>query len=301
MPVHATTVSPERFRHAIGHFATGVTVVTAADGDRQFGTTASAVSSLSLAPPMLLVCLSKQSVTGAAIGELRTFAVSVLAQGQDELARRFAGKGDDKFAGVDVVRGESGAPLLAEALAQFECHVVEEVTGGTHTVFLAAVDAARTREGAAPLTYFRGGFGFFVSPFTFAAIEDAFRGRLAIQLGAADLTVGRLDRAQLAELRLLMERTLESLPLDLWLESNRAFHERAIELAGSPVLLDGYRRLAVPELMTAVELSEEQGGPEWAIDHVALMDAYERGDLPAAHAALVSDTQRAIDRYRGAS
>jgi flavin reductase (DIM6/NTAB) family NADH-FMN oxidoreductase RutF len=145
------------FRDIIGRFASGVTVITVDHADQSYGTTASAVCSLSLEPPMLLVCLNKASSTGQAIAAARHFAVNILGEGQADAAMRFAGKGD-KFAGQRVVRGVAGQPLLGDALANLECRVVEEVTGGTHTVFLGEVEYATGRHGA-PLAYFRGQFG----------------------------------------------------------------------------------------------------------------------------------------------
>ena len=151
-------LAPEEFRDIIGHFASGVTVVTALHDDTPYGTTASAVSSLSLEPPMLLVCLNRQSSTGRAIGAARRFAVNILGEDQPDAAMRFARKGPDKFKDARIVPGEWDEPLLADALATLECTVVEEVTGGTHTVFLAEVHRASARAGA-PLAYFRGQFG----------------------------------------------------------------------------------------------------------------------------------------------
>jgi flavin reductase (DIM6/NTAB) family NADH-FMN oxidoreductase RutF len=153
-------VDENLFRDAISRFATGVTIVTTRVDSHDHGTTASAVSSLSLDPPMLLICLNKSSVTQSAIHEAGFFAVNVLGDEQADLAHQFARKGDEKFAGVDLTRQETGAPLLTEALAYFECRVVELATGGTHTVFLAEVVHAAAREGT-PLTYFRGRFGRF--------------------------------------------------------------------------------------------------------------------------------------------
>jgi DNA-binding GntR family transcriptional regulator len=314
---------------------------------------------------MLLVCLNRESATGRAVEQTGHFAVNVLAQDQGALARHFASRSADKFAGLDVADGEHGVPLLADALAQFECRVGEHVTGGTHSVFLAEVVAARTREGEAPLAYFRGEFGrlelqqdagaharlrerlldrrlpigepldadalaaeldlspkavrrslarlsgeglvdrdgagaFVVPSLTFAAVEDAFRARLAIQCDAADLTVGRLGADDLAGLRALMEATLalEPTPMGAWLAANAAFHERMIELAGSPALLDSYRRLTVPGIMSRSLLTDEHADPAMASDHQALMEAYERGELEAARAALSSDTDRAIALHR---
>jgi len=148
----------ERFREVIGHFASGVTVVTARDGDRAHGTTASAVCSLSLEPPMLLVCMNRASATGAAIDRGGRFAVNILSAEQAPLAVRFARPGGD-FAGLAVETGAGGEPLLAEALAAIECRVVERAAGGTHQVFIAAAERAEARPGAAPLAYFRGEFG----------------------------------------------------------------------------------------------------------------------------------------------
>jgi len=155
---HPACVEVDAFRDAIGRFLTGVTIVTTQLDGEDFGTTASAVTSLSLEPPMLLVCLNATSDTRNAILDRRTFAVSVLADHQQQLARRFADKGRGKFAGVEIARGPSGAPLVDGALASLDCRVSDTITGGTHTVFLAHVIEAWARDGA-PLAYFRGGFG----------------------------------------------------------------------------------------------------------------------------------------------
>lgn len=154
----ATTVGKQVFRDVVGRFASGVTVITTSAGGQQFGTTASAMSSLSLDPPMLLICLNRTSSTQAAVLESGTFAVNILSDGQEALAGQFARKGDDKFAGVAVRHGDTGAPLLDGSLATLECRTVETVTGGTHTVFLAEVLTAEARD-LDPLTYFRGRFG----------------------------------------------------------------------------------------------------------------------------------------------
>lgn len=154
----ATTVGKQVFRDVVGRFASGVTVITTSAGGQQFGTTASAMSSLSLDPPMLLICLNRTSSTQAAVLESGTFAVNILSDGQEPLAGQFARKGDDKFTGVAVRYGHTGAPILDGSLATLECRTVETVTGGTHTVFLAEVLTAEARD-LDPLTYFRGRFG----------------------------------------------------------------------------------------------------------------------------------------------
>jgi flavin reductase (DIM6/NTAB) family NADH-FMN oxidoreductase RutF/DNA-binding GntR family transcriptional regulator len=152
-------MSPTEFRDIIGHFASGVTVITALHEGQPYGTTASAVSSLSLDPPMVLICLNKTSSTQKAVAGSQRFAVNILGEDQADEAMRFATKSAaDKFKGVALTDGEWGEPLLGDALAILECRVVEEVTGGTHSVFLAEVDRASARAGT-PLAYFRGQFG----------------------------------------------------------------------------------------------------------------------------------------------
>ena len=153
-----TGVADERFREVIGHFASGVTVITALDGSRPRGTTASAVCSLSLEPPMLLVCLNRASATGAAIDLSGHFTVNILSEEQADVAARFARPGGH-FDGLAIATGTHGEPLLAEALATIECRVVERAVGGTHTIFIAEADRAEARRAAAPLAYFRGEFG----------------------------------------------------------------------------------------------------------------------------------------------
>lgn len=150
----------ETFRHVIGHFASGVTVITARHGDEDFAATASAVSSLSLEPPMLLVCLNTRGTTQRAIHGSRAFGVNILDEDQGELAERFASSKGPTFEGLNIERGQAGIPLLADSLAYCECRVAEDVVAGTHRVFLADVSRAVSREGS-PLTYFRGTFGRF--------------------------------------------------------------------------------------------------------------------------------------------
>ena len=125
------------FRHVIGHFASGVTVITTRHDGQDFGMTASAVSSLSMDPPMLLVCINRRNPTQQAVSASRVFAVNILDESQAELAERFGRPGPDKFAGMERIYGRFGAPVLEHALAYMECRVVEDVTGGTHSVFLS--------------------------------------------------------------------------------------------------------------------------------------------------------------------
>lgn len=158
------------FRDVVGHFASGVTVITTADGEQLFGTTVSAVSSLSSDPPMMLICLNRSSVTHDAVRKTGRYAINILSAAQGEIARVFARKGDDKFAGIGHTVTEHGLPLLNDTLASIECVVDETATGGTHTIFLGRVVSATAR-GGEPLAYYRGSFGKLEQALETAAYE----------------------------------------------------------------------------------------------------------------------------------
>lgn len=148
------------FRDVVGHFASGVTVITTSHEQRRHGVTASAVSSLSMDPPMLLVCLNRQRAANEAVRASGVFAVNILSEEQGELATQFATSHPDKFRNVRLATGALDVPLLVDALAVLECTVREQVDIATHTVFFAEVRAAQSSPGS-PLTYFRGKFGRF--------------------------------------------------------------------------------------------------------------------------------------------
>jgi flavin reductase (DIM6/NTAB) family NADH-FMN oxidoreductase RutF len=147
------------FRRVMGHFATGVTVITTHDGKGRFaGLTANAVSSVSLTPPLVLVCVDKTSETYSFFGQSRVFAINVLTQKQETLSRRFAKSGGEKFEGVGYRQGLTGAPLLEGALAHLECELRYDFDAGDHSIFVGqAVEIAANDDGE-PLLYFRGGY-----------------------------------------------------------------------------------------------------------------------------------------------
>ena len=154
-------LTPAEFRDVIGHFASGVTIVTSHDGQRPYATTVSAVASLSLDPPMILVCMDLLSETGQAIAASGRMAVAILGDDQADIAAHFALSPDsceDRFEGVAIYDGPDGVPLLTDALATLECEVTEQIAGETHLVFLAEVEHGSARAGT-PLAYYRGQFG----------------------------------------------------------------------------------------------------------------------------------------------
>ena len=186
-------MDPLVFRQAIGHFASGVTIITTRERSTNYGLTASAVTSLTLEPPMLLVCINKNTGTQAVISRTRVFAVNILDEGQADLAYKFAKPQTDKFQGVEFSYGIFGEPLLTGALAHIECRVVADVEAGTHRVFLAEVDNARTYVGS-PLTYFRGKFGRFGQ-----AQDEAIYREMRQHVLDRELTLGEtLDPYELA-------------------------------------------------------------------------------------------------------
>jgi len=154
------TVDPQRLRDVMGRFPTGVAVVACDGPDGPSGLTTSALASVSLDPPLLLVCLDNGSRTLDAVRDARRFSVSVLRDGQDALALRFASKAQmgDKFAGVAVERHD-GVPVLADALAWFACELRELLPGGDHVIAIGAITAlGADPSGGRPLLHHRGAF-----------------------------------------------------------------------------------------------------------------------------------------------
>src|SRR4051794_7183554 len=129
-------VDPMEFRRTVGCFATGVTVITATDGDGiPRGLTANAFSSLSLDPLLILICVDHKSTTFPTLSQVGAFAVNVLDETQKDLSQRFAGKSEDKFVGVEFHFGRTGAPILSGSLAVLECTKTEAYVAGDHTIF----------------------------------------------------------------------------------------------------------------------------------------------------------------------
>ena len=158
-------IDESEFRRVIGHFATGVCVVTSCrDDGAACGLTMSAVSAVSLNPTLVLVCVDHGSDSLEWIEAAGYYAVNVLEEGHGEtLARRFAGGGaEEKFRGTAWRAERTGAPVLDEALAWMDCRVTAALPGGDHTIFIGEVLAADAREGT-PLLYYRGGYGRFES------------------------------------------------------------------------------------------------------------------------------------------
>jgi flavin reductase (DIM6/NTAB) family NADH-FMN oxidoreductase RutF len=143
-------------RNIMGHFVTGVTVITTRDTEgKPFGLTANAFSSLSLDPPLVLICVDKKVDCYACFEGSKVFAINFLSEEQEHLSRRFATKGIEKFEGLSYKTGECGIPLLEGAMGYIECKLLNGYDGGDHTIYVGEVlDAAAS--GERPLLFFKG-------------------------------------------------------------------------------------------------------------------------------------------------
>jgi flavin reductase (DIM6/NTAB) family NADH-FMN oxidoreductase RutF len=154
MPVNKT-----QFRTALSRFASGVTVVTTRDADaRPLGITVSAFSSLSLEPPLVLICIDSKAYAHNAFNESGVFVVNILGAEQEDLSRLFASREPDKFQGLGFTEGINGVPVLSAALANIECRLKHAYEGGDHTIFVGEVENITVREDGHPLLYYRGGY-----------------------------------------------------------------------------------------------------------------------------------------------
>lgn len=155
-------VDPGEFRRVLGHFATGVTVVTAYDEMGPAGFACQSFASLSLDPPLIAFMVARTSTTWPRIAGAGTFCVNVLGAHQGELCRGFAVSGADKFAGVPYDRAPvTGSPRLESVPAWIDCTIQAVHTGGDHLIVVGRVAALGAADEAAPLLFHRGMFGRF--------------------------------------------------------------------------------------------------------------------------------------------
>jgi flavin reductase (DIM6/NTAB) family NADH-FMN oxidoreductase RutF len=152
-------VDPHAMREGLGHFASGVTVVTAVTEDGPIGFTCQSFSSLSLDPPLVTFAPARTSQTWPRVQEIGRFCVNVLAEGQDDLSQRFARSGDDKFEGVSWLPSPHGHPVLKGVVAWIDAELWAEYDGGDHTIVVARVLDLGADPERRPLLYHRGAYG----------------------------------------------------------------------------------------------------------------------------------------------
>lgn len=155
-----SAVDRDTYRDVISNLMSGVSIISTQRGDERYGVTASSVTSLSMDPASILVCLNQRLSITNIISETGSFAINILGEHQGELASQFATSHSDKFRGTSLAQGSLGNPILTDALAHLECRVMERKDYATHAIFIAQVESATSLAGT-PLAYFRSSFGRF--------------------------------------------------------------------------------------------------------------------------------------------
>jgi flavin reductase (DIM6/NTAB) family NADH-FMN oxidoreductase RutF len=151
--------SSTEFRSALGMFATGVTIVTARTADGKLvGLTANSFNSVSMSPPLVLWSLARSAGSMEAFSTGSHYAINILGADQQDLAKQFATKGHDRFAGVQFLPGAGGAPLIQGAAATFECFNRSRYEEGDHVIFVGEVERCGYQPGASPLLFHGGKF-----------------------------------------------------------------------------------------------------------------------------------------------
>lgn len=160
--LRGVAVDPGSYRRILGHFLSGVAIVTGIDAEGPVGLAVNSFTAVSLAPPLVAFFPAVRSTSWPRIRPGGRFCVNILAHDQEDVCRRFATSGGDKFAGLHWSSAPSGAPLLEGCIAWIDCTLESEHPAGDHTLALGRVIALRAREDAdTPLAYYRGGYGRF--------------------------------------------------------------------------------------------------------------------------------------------
>jgi len=164
-------IEPRHFRETLGHYPTGVAVITAMTDDGPVGMVVGSFTSVSLDPPLVAFMPQRTSVTFERLRNATSFCVNVLAADQEQICRRFASRGEDKFAGVTWSEAPSGAPRLENVVAWVDCTFESTVEAGDHYIVVGRVQAVDVVRPALPLLFFQGGYGRFTLPSLMAGAE----------------------------------------------------------------------------------------------------------------------------------
>ena len=154
-------IGAARYRQVLGHFATGVTVITTAGGDGPAGLAVNSFTSVSIDPPLVAFCVAQDSSTWPRIRARGWFCVNILSENQEDLCRVFAGRGRNRFEGVGWRAAGSGGPIIAGVLAWLDCAVEAEHVEGDHLIVVGRVHEMGVDHEGRPLVFYRGGYGRF--------------------------------------------------------------------------------------------------------------------------------------------
>lgn len=151
------------YRTVLGHFATGVVIVTAMDGDEPVGMAANSFTSVSLEPPLVLFCAAGSSSTWPRIETSGKWAANILDEDGEEVCRLFAQKGADRFARIAYTPGRTGSPILEDALAFVDCETIAKHDAGDHVIVVGRIVELGYQHEGKPLLFYRGGYGRYES------------------------------------------------------------------------------------------------------------------------------------------
>jgi 3-hydroxy-9,10-secoandrosta-1,3,5(10)-triene-9,17-dione monooxygenase reductase component len=151
------------YRTVLGHFATGVVIITAIDGDEPVGMAANSFTSVSLDPPLVLFCAAKSSSTWPRIETSGKWAANILDDDGEEICRLFAQKGADRFARIAYTPGRTGSPILEDALAFVDCETIAKHDAGDHVIVVGRIVELGYQHDGQPLLFYRGGYGRYES------------------------------------------------------------------------------------------------------------------------------------------
>lgn len=150
-----------KFRQVLGHFPTGVTVITSSDDSGPIGFAVGSFASVSLEPPQVLFCAGRSSSTWPRIQATGRFCVNILGDDQEDICRVFAGKAADKFEEIGWSRSSNGSPRIHGVLASIDCDIEDVVASGDHDIVIGRVLDLEVHHEGGPLLFFRGGYGRF--------------------------------------------------------------------------------------------------------------------------------------------
>lgn len=223
------TFDSGRFRHVLGHFATGVAVITAVGPNGPAGMVVSSFTSVSLEPPLVAFLPDKSSTSWPSIRAAGSFCVNILSVGQEQLCAQFARKGGDKFAGVPWSAAPSGAPVLDGVMAWIDCELTQTFDSGDHYIAIGRVLQLEAADIGAPLVFFQGGYQHLESPPLMPAELDGAAERPAI----AGVTLTELARQTGTDVGTLSRyaTSTEGLVDEIVGGYVRAFHDECLEIS----------------------------------------------------------------------